>query len=99
MSSPLVLKKGVYILFDDGTQIRKPEIDVGTEVSNSKYRRFDLKAAFLIDEELFEKLSSNRITDIKLFEITQEFDEKYGDKVKSRFNCLVNDTFTLIKTN
>ena len=87
----------MYILFDDGSQIRKPDIIVTTDVSPFNYRDYDLKAFFEIDDELFKKLSNNKITDVKLYTKSKSFNDKFGEKIRARFNCLVNDTYKLIK--
>lgn len=96
-SNPIAIEKGVYILFDDGSQIRKPDIIVTTDVSPFNYRDYDLKAFFEIDDQLYEKLSNNKITDVKLFTKSQSFNDKFGEKIRARFNCLVNDTYKLVK--
>lgn len=78
-------KTGLFILFDDGTKIEKPnaQIDVDTEIGVSGY----IYSIFepLNDEEI-KLLSKQKITDVKIHFYDKVIEN--GDKISEYMKCI-----------
>lgn len=78
-------EKGVIILFDDGTTLNKPDIKINSSV-NSDGRGYTYNAIFILNDKEIEKLSMNKITDVRLYIYDTEI--KGGIKYQEYIKCI-----------
>lgn len=78
-------KKGVIILFEDGTKIERPDEVIDVNV-NKKGGGFLYRSFFELNQEDIEKLSQNRISDVRLFIFDREINN--GFKLQEYMKCI-----------
>lgn len=79
-----VSKKGVIILFEDGSKINKPDVDVNAQV-NKGGDGFLYTAFFELNKEEIDILSQKNITDVRLFIYDREIKNV---KLKEYMKCI-----------
>ena len=94
-STPNFLKKGVKIIFDDGEMLDYPQEKIDVSVSKKDYRDYDVKAVFLMDNELIKKVKTNLITDVWLYVYDVSPPKFYAQEIQAKFNCLIENTYLL----
>lgn len=77
--------KGVFILFEDGTKIEKPECEVQSRYSSGSFSHISI---FTINEEDSVIFSTKRITDIRMYLLDATIPLKSGEKIRNYFNCI-----------
>lgn len=81
-----VNEKGVFILLNDKTIIKKPEVVISCNVSVTG-TGYAYTALFRLSEDDINKLLSSKITDIKLYIYEEEI--KKGERIIEYLKCLV----------
>ena len=80
-------KKGVIILLSNGSKIEKPNAEV-----DCKFRAgvmYDYTSFFTLTKDDMKILSTNRITDWRLYVTERGLGEKRGEKLKETLICLI----------
>jgi|GEM_PF-1646090 len=77
-------KKGLIILFDDGTKISKPNESIRVKMGKGKY--FDYKATIKITEEEIKLFKEKIVTDFRLYIYDEEV--KNGKDLQEYINCM-----------
>ena len=80
-------KKGVYLLFDDGSKLLKNDVKIDVEVTGSKY---SYQAFFLLTESDIKALSKKLITDVRLYIYDGTMDTDYAKEIWAYLRCLIN---------
>ena len=89
------LKKGVKIIFDDGEMLDYPQAEIDVSVSRKDYRDYDVSATLIMNNELVNKMRANLITDFRLYIYDSSPSKEYAQKIQAKFNCLIDNTYTL----
>ena len=93
-TEPIVNKKGVKLIFDDGSLIELPNVDIDIEVSDRfNIGGYDLTAWISINKELHDKFYNNVLTDFRLY-IVDVTDINAKD-LKEQYRCLIDETYII----
>ncbi|MGQ2985028.1 hypothetical protein [Flavobacterium sp.] len=80
-----VNKKGLYILFSDGTKFSKPEAKIDVDANSSGYR---YSAFIWLTQAEILMFTKKTITDIKLYIYTDPIETESSKMVKEYLKCL-----------
>lgn len=84
-STANVGKKGAIILFEDGSKLEKPEVEISSNV-NKNGRGFIYDAFIKLTDEDIKKLTISKVTDIRLYIYDSEI--KDGIKYREYIKCI-----------
>lgn len=82
-------KKGLYILFEDGTKISKPNAEIHIEVGSGDY--YTYSAFIMLAQEDIEILTTKKITDHRLYIYDGKVSSEESDIIIKYAKCIFDN--------